>query len=56
MSKEPSVRKILHYPIWVHNKAKYLCNQAVDGTIVKMTANPSDVTCRNCRKIMRKKA
>ena len=36
------------------DKLVYLCNQAIKANPQKLTANLSDITCKNCLKITEK--
>lgn len=46
---------IMHYPV-KRDKVRYLCNQAVSVTPDKITVMRGRVTCKNCLKILRRKA
>jgi hypothetical protein len=46
---------IKHYIISdERNKARYVCNQAVNVTLEKVANNAKEITCKNCLKYYQK--
>lgn len=56
VEKEMTIKNphIIHYPLKGSGRLKYLCIQACGVTSEKLTAMKEKVTCKNCKRILKK--